>query len=201
VPGKTSLLEYRKKRDFRSTREPRGKKSRSKGKQRFVIQKHGASSLHYDFRLEVGGVLKSWAVPKGPSTDPRDKRLAVSTEDHPLDYAGFEGVIPEGEYGAGSVIVWDAGTYRNLSPNDAMDKQIEEGHVSFWLDGQKLHGGYVLQRIAEGKKERWLLIKMDDDAADARRKPVKTEPRSVLSERTVKEVAKKEKEKSTQRKK
>jgi DNA ligase D-like protein (predicted 3'-phosphoesterase) len=193
MPSKGSLREYRKKRDFRATVEPRGKKARFRGKPRFVIQKHDASSLHYDFRLEVGGVLKSWAVPKGPSTDPKDKRLAMTTEDHPLAYADFEGVIPEGEYGAGSVIVWDAGTYSNLGEDDGkkvpVEKQLDGGHLSVWLEGEKLRGGYALTRIAKGKKERWLLVKMDDDEADARRKPVKTEPRSVRSGRTVKEVA------------
>lgn len=197
MTSKGSLREYHKKRDFRSTGEPRGKKNRSKGRRRFVIQKHDASSLHYDFRLEVGGVLKSWAVPKGPSTNPRDKRLAVPTEDHPLDYGDFEGVIPEGEYGAGSVIVWDRGTYRNLGEDDdgrtiSMQKQLDGGHVSFWLTGKKLKGGYALTRIGKGKNGRWLLVKMDDDEADRRRKPVKTEPKSVLSGRTVREVAKDE---------
>lgn len=193
MPNKGSLKEYQKKRDFRVTGEPRGKKGRSKGKPRFVIQKHDASSLHYDFRLEVGGVLKSWAVPKGPSTNPKDKRLAVPTEDHPLDYADFEGVIPEGEYGAGSVIVWDAGTYRNLGEEDGkkapVEKQLGRGHLSIWLDGKKLHGGYSLTRVGKGKKGRWLLVKRKDEEADARRKPVKTEPESVRSGRTVEEVA------------
>jgi DNA ligase D-like protein (predicted 3'-phosphoesterase) len=190
MPGNASLKEYRRKRDFRTTGEPRGRKGRRKSAHpQFVIQKHDASSLHYDFRLEVDGVLKSWAVPKGPSTNPKDKRLAVPTEDHPLDYATFEGVIPAGEYGAGSVIVWDAGKYRPLGEDhekeDAVPvaKQLDRGHLSIWLDGEKLRGGYALNRIAKGKKERWLLVKMKDDQADARRKPVKTEPESVLSGR------------------
>lgn len=190
--GADTLEEYRGKRDFRKTKEPRGRKQGKRGR-RFVIQKHAASSLHYDFRLEADGVLKSWAVPKGPSTDPRDKRLAMPTEDHPLDYRDFEGVIPEGEYGAGAVIVWDRGTYRNLTDDDGdevpVDDAIEAGHLKFWLDGEKLRGGYALTRIGKGKDERWLLVKMDDDEADARRNPVSTEPESVLTGRTIEEVA------------
>jgi len=123
-----------------------------------VVQKHDARTLHYDFRLEVGGVLKSWAVPKGPSTDPREKRLAMPTEDHPLAYGDFEGVIPEGEYGAGPVIVWDAGTY-------------------------------ALQRIGGGGRERWLLVKRKDEGADARRKPTKSQPESVLSGKTIEDLS------------
>ena len=159
----------------------------------FVIQKHHATSLHYDFRLEVDGVLKSWAVPKGPSTDPRDKRLAVPTEDHPLDYIDFEGVIPEGEYGGGSVIVWDTGTYRNITTSKGEEvpasDALARGHVAVWLEGQKLSGGYALTRVGRGQDERWLLVKMKDERSDARRNPVSTEPQSVLSGRTVEEVA------------
>jgi DNA ligase D-like protein (predicted 3'-phosphoesterase) len=148
--------------------------------------------MHYDFRLEAGGVLKSWAVPKGPSTNPKDKRLAMRTEDHPIGYAKFEGVIPEGEYGAGPVIVWDTGTYRNLTENDGkevpVEQAVEEGHVSFWLEGKKLVGGYALTRTGGGEREKWILVKKADEAADARRNPVKTEPKSVLSGRTVEEM-------------
>jgi DNA ligase D-like protein (predicted 3'-phosphoesterase) len=153
---------------------------------RFVIQQHAARTLHYDFRLEVGGVLRSWAVPKGLSTDPREKRLAVEVEDHSLDYADFEGVIGDG-YGAGRVIVWDAGTYHPLTdgpPAEALDK----GHLSFWLEGEKLRGGWTLQRTHEGDKPQWLLIKKRDDEADARRNPVSTQPESVLSGRTIDEL-------------
>ncbi|HET6340791.1 MAG TPA: DNA polymerase ligase N-terminal domain-containing protein [Gemmatimonadota bacterium] len=190
------LETYRKKRDFRKTGEPSGKGRRKAGR-RFVIQKHAARSLHYDFRLEADGVLKSWAVPKGPSTNPKDKRLAMPTEDHPLDYRDFEGVIPKGEYGAGAVIVWDRGPYRNLTEDDAGDEvpvseALARGHLKIWLDGQKLRGGYALTRIGKGKDLRWLLVKMDDEGADARRNPVSTEPRSVLSGRTVEEVAEEE---------
>ena len=157
-----------------------------------MVQEHAARSLHYDFRLEAGGVLKSWALPKGPSTDPREKRLAMPTEDHPLDYGDFEGTIPEGEYGAGTVIVWDTGDYRNLTEKGGeeapIEQALEDGHAVVWLEGKKLRGGYALNRIAKGKDERWLLVKKRDDEADARRNPVKTEPESVLSGRTLAEV-------------
>jgi DNA ligase D-like protein (predicted 3'-phosphoesterase) len=153
---------------------------------RFVIQKHAASSLHYDFRLEAGGALKSWAVPKGPSTDPRDKRLAMPVEDHSLSHVDFEGVIGEG-YGAGEVIVWDAGQYRNLGERP-IEEELRDGHASFWLDGKKLKGGWSLRRVAEGKDERWLLIKKRDEEADARRNPVSTQPESVKSGKTIEEL-------------
>lgn len=152
---------------------------------RFVIQQHDASTLHYDFRLEVDGVLKSWAVPKGPSTDPREKRLAVQVEDHELGYADFEGKIGSG-YGAGRVIVWDRGQYRPLTAGDPA-AALEKGHFSFWLDGEKLRGGWTLQRTRAGDKPQWLLIKRDDEGADARRNPVSTQPESVISGRRVDE--------------
>lgn len=184
--------DYKKKRDFSRTPEPEGGRRASKSAPLFVIQKHDASTLHYDFRLEVGGTLKSWAVPKGPSTDPREKRLAVPTEDHPLDYADFEGVIPEGEYGGGTVIVWDRGTYENITEKDGKTrpaaKALEDGHLLVRLKGRKLRGGYALQKTGKGAKARWLLVKMDDGEADARRNPVSTQPESVLSGRTIEEV-------------
>lgn len=189
------LKSYRAKRDFRRTAEPQGASSSSSSKgPLFVIQKHDASNLHYDFRLEVDGVLKSWAVPKGPSTDPSVKRLAMPTEDHPLEYGDFEGVIPEDEYGAGTVLVWDTGPYRNLRAEKeddglSMPESLEDGKVEVWLEGKKLQGGYALVRTSSGDDERWLLIKMDDDEADARRNPTSTEPASVLSGRTLDEVA------------
>jgi DNA ligase D-like protein (predicted 3'-phosphoesterase) len=155
---------------------------------RFVIQKHRATSLHYDFRLEVDGTLKSWAVPKGPSTDPREKRLAVEVEDHSLAYADFEGKIGPG-YGAGAVIVWDSGTYRNLDEQRSMSAALEAGHAKFWLEGEKLSGGWTLQRTRGGKKPQWLLIKRRDQRADARRNPQSTQPESVKSGRTIEEVA------------
>lgn len=191
------LEEYRRKRDFDKTKEPSGRSGRSAGARRFVVQKHDASSLHYDFRLEVDGVLVSWAVPKGPSTDPREKRLAIQTEDHPLDYIGFEGVIPEGEYGAGTVLVWDMGTYKNLQAHkgrnsQSMRRALDAGLVEVELDGEKLKGGYALKRTQGGSKPRWLLIKMDDDHADARRRPTSTEPLSVKSGCDLDEIAEQE---------
>ena len=155
----------------------------------FVIQKHAATSLHYDFRLEVDGVLKSWAVPKGPSTDPRDKRLAMEVEDHPLEYGDFEGLIGEGSYGAGAVIVWDNGTYENLLEDQSMEEALEHGHARIWLHGEKVRGGYTLRRTSGGAKPKWLLMKRRDEEADARRNPVSSQPRSVLSGRTIEEVA------------
>lgn len=188
------LKHYQDKRDFRRTPEPQGGQRRPSERPQFVIQKHDASSLHYDFRLEVDGVLRSWAVPKGPSTDPSEKRLALPTEDHPLDYLDFEGVIPQGEYGAGPVLVWDTGPYRNLraekdeGPLD-MPESLADGQVEVWLEGRKLQGGYALIRTGDDSDSRWLLIKMDDEEADARRNPTSTEPRSVLTGRTLEEIA------------
>ncbi len=155
---------------------------------RFVIQHHAASTDHYDFRLEIDGVLASWAVPKGPSTNPKDKRMARRTEDHPMEYEDFEGVIPEGEYGAGRVIVWDRGTYTNEGKHDIADA-LKRGHLSFRLDGEKLRGGYALTRFRTGKDEAWLLVKKSDEDADARRKPVRSQPESVLSGRTLDELS------------
>ena len=191
--GAKRLARYRHKRNFSRTAEPHGGRRLKRGR-RFVIQKHDASRLHYDFRLEIDGALVSWAVPKGPSTDPRDKRLAIQTEDHPLAYATFEGVIPEGEYGAGTVMVWDRGAYRNLRAGKGKDsigmpRALAQGMIEVSLRGKKLHGGYALKRTDKGKKPRWLLIKMDDGKADARRKPVKSEVRSAKSGRTMKEIA------------
>ena len=153
----------------------------------FVIQKHDATSLHYDFRLEVGGVMRSWAVPKGPSTDPRDKRLAMEVDDHPMSWNDFEGVISSG-YGAGKVIVWDRGSYRPLTEGD-FGEALDAGHASVWLEGEKLRGGWSLRRIRSGKKPQWLLVKRRDEEADARRRPVSTQPESVISGRTIEQVA------------
>lgn len=188
---KDKLSEYHGKRDMRKTPEPSGGKRKGK-KPVFVIQKHDARNLHYDFRLEADGVLKSWAVPRGPSTDPREKRLAVPTEDHPLDYVDFEGVIPEGEYGGGTVMVWDTGTYRRKDGGDEplTEEDVDSGHVEIWLEGKKLRGGYALIRTrGDG---RWLLIKMKDKAADACRNPVSTEPDSAISGRSLEEISEEE---------
>lgn len=177
-----NLKEYYSKRNPNKSPEPQGKLVKKPGKKPiFVIQEHAASHLHYDFRLEIDGVLKSWAVPKGPSTDPSVKRLAVPTEDHPLEYAGFEGVIPEGEYGAGVVIIWDTGPYENLKENETMSREYDEGKIEIFLEGHKLKGGYALIRTARGKDERWLFFKMKDEYADTGRNPVETEPESVVS--------------------
>jgi len=154
----------------------------------FVIQKHKATTLHYDFRLEVKGVLKSWVLPKGPSTDPSDKRLAIQTEDHSIEYADFEGVIPEGEYGAGTVIVWDKGIYKNQKDDQTISEGISKGHITFRLEGKKLKGGYSLTFFRKDKNELWILVKTDDEYADARRNPVSTQKESVLTGRTIEEV-------------
>lgn len=153
----------------------------------FVIQKHDASTLHYDFRLEVGGVLKSWAVPKGPSTNPGDKRLAMPVEDHAISWGDFEGVI-RGGYGKGTVIVWDRGDYENLS-DKPMEEALEDGHASFRLHGEKLVGAWTLRRVATGKDERWLLIKKNDDEADRELDIVVSRPESAVSGRTIEQVA------------
>lgn len=150
---------------------------------RFVIQQHDATSMHYDFRLEVDGTFKSWAVPKGPSTDPRDKRLAMAVDDHEISWGDFEGVIGEG-YGAGRVIVWDRGTYESLH-EEPMGKSLAAGHASFRLEGHKLRGGWTL-RHTDGR--RWMLIKRRDEEADARRRPTSTQPESVVSGRRIDEV-------------
>ncbi|MFZ0332805.1 MAG: DNA polymerase ligase N-terminal domain-containing protein, partial [Candidatus Acidiferrales bacterium] len=162
-----ALEEYRKKRHFKETPEPSGKVGRQRGNT-FVVQEHHARRLHYDFRLEVNGVLKSWAVPKGPSMNPADKRLAVQTEDHPLEYGNFQGTIPAGHYGAGEVAIWDSGTFEPEGQMTAAE-QIERGELKFTLHGKKLKGSFVLVRIrgrGNGEKKEWLLIKHRDQAAD-----------------------------------
>jgi bifunctional non-homologous end joining protein LigD len=191
---KGSLQRYYAKRHFEKTPEPRGKVRAREGRA-FVIQKHGARRLHYDFRLEWDGTLKSWAVPKGPSLDPGDKRLAVRVEDHPLDYGGFEGVIPEGEYGAGPVIIWDRGTWE---PEGEPAKADAKGRLNFTMHGEKMHGAWALVRIGGGpygardksSKQNWLLIKRTDDAAQRGKGDVLVtkQPNSVASGRSLEDV-------------
>jgi len=161
-----ALETYRQKRDFKRTPEPRGSRGRRAGRLKYVIQKHAARRLHYDFRLELGGVLKSWAIPKQPSADPTRKRLAVHVEDHPLDYATFEGSIPAGEYGAGTVEIWDAGTW---IPRGDPAEGYAGGKLSFTLQGRRLSGGWTLVRMggrAPGEhRDNWLLLKERDTGA------------------------------------
>ena len=185
------LDRYNEMRDFHSTDEPEGKLKRSKSGRSFVIQKHAATALHYDFRLELDGVLLSWAVPKGPSLDPADKRLAVETEDHPVDYRDFEGTIPAGEYGGGDVIVWDRGTWQPIGdPRDGMKR----GRLEFVLDGEKTKGKFMLVRTrVVGKKQQWLLMKRTDEhvrtGPEANLPLVR--PESVLTGRTIEQIGKK----------
>ena len=187
------LEEYKDKRKFDQTPEPVGDAEAAGGPLMFVVQKHQASRLHYDLRLEMGGVLKSWAVPKGPSMTPGDKRLAVMVEDHPLDYRSFEGVIPDGNYGAGTVMVWDDGNY---GPFDAPTREdaerilaaaLEKGHLTFVLNGKKLQGEFALVRLRKGGPKDWLLIKANDGFMDM--SDVQVRDRSVLTERTMDEIA------------
>lgn len=184
---KQSLKKYHAKRDFRSTPEPKGKVKKSKGAL-YVIQKHDARSLHYDLRLELDGVLLSWAVAKGPSLDPSDKRLAIRTEDHPVDYGGFEGVIPKG-YGAGTVMLWDRGEWR---PKEDPHEGLENGALKFELKGERLKGGFALIRMKRRKGERrenWLLIKERDDEADADKDPTKAWTDSVKTSRDMEKIS------------
>ncbi|MGZ3410970.1 MAG: DNA polymerase ligase N-terminal domain-containing protein [Xanthobacteraceae bacterium] len=163
-----ALRFYRRKRRFAKTPEPEGRAPKRRARLAFVVQKHKASHLHYDFRLEVDGVLKSWAVPKGPSLDPRQRRLAVRVEDHPYEYRNFEGTIPKGNYGAGEVIVWDRGTYRSVQDagEDEIRSGLRKGALSFVLRGKKLRGGFSLVRLKRPRQ--WLLIKKDDENASTR---------------------------------
>jgi len=190
-----SLEKYSAKRDFSKTKEPESGKSKDKEKLSFVIQKHDASRLHYDFRLEMDGVLKSWAVPKGPSTDPKIKRLAMMVEDHPFDYRNFEGLIPKGEYGGGTVIVWDQGTYEpieEIKGKKAQEKfllrQLEAGSLKFKLHGEKLKGEFALVKTHGMAENSWLLIKHNDDYASV--KDITKEDKSVLSNKTIAQVEK-----------
>jgi len=188
-----ALKKYQSRRDFKKTPEPRGKKGGSGGRL-FVVQKHASRSLHYDFRLSISGVLVSWAVPKGPSLNPRLKRLAIRTEDHPISYGRFEGVIPKGEYGAGAVMVWDKGSYRNIKEEGgkklSMEDALKQGRVEVFLKGEKLYGGFALVRIGGSKSEKWLLIKTRDEHADARKNPVSSHKKSILTGRTMAQIKK-----------
>jgi bifunctional non-homologous end joining protein LigD len=176
-----SLSRYRRKRNFAGTPEPKPAQGKRRKHLAFVVQKHRASHLHYDFRLELDGVLKSWAVPKGPSLDPTQKRLAVRVEDHPWDYRNFEGTIPEGNYGAGDVIVWDRGTYRAVEADSeaVLRRQLRKGSLKIELRGHKLNGGFALVRLQTPR--RWLLIKTNDRHATLR--DVTRDDRSVKSHR------------------
>jgi len=187
------LGRYRAKRDFTKTSEPAGAGDAdiapADARRVYVIQKHHAGHLHYDLRLESGGVLKSWAVPKGPSLDPAERRLAVEVEDHPLDYAGFEGAIPEGEYGAGTVIVWDRGTFR-AQGDASFETMLEKGAVKIEIAGEKLAGGFAIVRTHfGGKKNNWLLIKEKDAHARPGSAVTEEQPRSVVSGRDVDDPA------------
>ena len=186
-----SLVRYKEKRNFKKTTEPVG--GGSKAKQLiFVVQKHDATRLHYDFRLEIDGVLKSWAVPKGPSTDPSVKRLAMHVEDHPFDYKDFEGIIPKGNYGAGTVIVWDYGTYEPIEKIEGKKlqekhllKQLKDGSVKVVLHGKKLKGEWALVRTKQSENS-WLLIKHRDKyASDA---DITEKSKSILSGKTIEQL-------------
>ena len=198
--AKRKLTEYRRKRDFTKTREPAGGtgsavKAVGARKKRapvlhFVIQKHDASHLHFDFRLELDGVMKSWAVPKGPSNDPSVRRLAMEVEDHPIEYNKFEGTIPHGEYGGGTVMLWDRGTYEaeNGGGVEALRDGYARGDLKFVLDGERLHGGWVLVRMKRPGRPQWLLIKHRDEYATTR-DVVEDETTSVATGRTMDDIA------------
>lgn len=190
-----SLEKYAEKRDFSKTKEPKAGRSKDKDHLMFVIQKHDASRLHYDFRLEMGGVLKSWAIPKGPSTDPKVKRLAMMVEDHPFDYRNFEGIIPKGEYGGGTVIVWDEGTYEPIdeikgkkAQEKHLLKQLETGSVKIKLHGEKLEGEFALVKTHGMGENGWLLIKHNDQFASA--KDITKKDKSILSGKSIESMEK-----------
>lgn len=193
------LAEYRRKRDFTKTAEPRGgptKARKTAAKLAYVIQKHAASHLHFDLRLELDGVMKSWAVPKGPSLDPAVKRLAMEVEDHPIDYNKFEGTIPQGEYGGGTVMLWDRGTYTyggddDVNPVEGLRRGYAKGDFKFVLRGKRLRGSWVLVRTRRGdpKRPQWLLIKHRDEEAEPGSDVVAEYQTSVATGRTMDEIA------------
>lgn len=198
MPEHRPLDEYRRKRDFEKTPEPAGKERRAhRGALRFVVQKHEASHLHFDFRLELDGVMKSWAVPKGPSLDPAVKRLAIEVEDHPIEYNTFEGTIPEGEYGAGTVMLWDRGTYSAADapddPVDALRSGYESGELEFILHGERLNGAWALVRTQRGPRRgvrsQWLLMKLRDEDARPGFDAVAEFATSVATGRTMEALA------------
>ncbi len=187
---------YNEKRDFTRTGEPKGISGEKKSEiPIFVIQKHDATNLHYDFRLEIDGTLKSWSVPKGPSTNPSVKRMAIPTEDHPLAYAVFEGSIPREEYGGGTVLIWDKGRIKSIKKDEegnpmSLEESFKAGSIEIDLNGKKLQGGYNLIKMKGGRmRGNWLLMKQDDKHADARRNPISTQPNSVVTGRSIEEIA------------
>ncbi len=191
---KEKLLEYRRKRDFARTAEPAGGRTAAKKKLAFVIQKHAASRLHYDLRLELDGVMKSWAVPKGPSLDPAVKRLAMEVEDHPIEYNKFEGTIPEGEYGGGTVMIWDQGSYKyggdDPDPIGGLRRGYEKGDFKFILQGKRLKGSWVLVRTRRGEsKPQWLLIKHRDEYAEPGAEVTAAYETSASTGRSMEEIA------------
>ena len=193
VKRSAPLAAYNAKRDFALTSEPAGTVPRAKGAMlRFVIQKHAASHLHFDFRLELDGVMKSWAVPKGPSLDPSVKRLAMEVEDHPIAYNTFEGTIPQGEYGGGTVLRWDRGTYEADEGGDiaALRSGLKRGSLKIVLHGKRLRGAFVLRRMNKPGRAQWLLIKRGDEFADVSRDIVAEVTTSVASRRTMESIAK-----------
>lgn len=188
--------EYQAKRDFTKTKEPQGNSRKGNDlRPIFVIQKHAASNLHYDFRLEISGTLKSWAVPKGPSIDPSTKRMAIPTEDHPIDYAWFEGTIPQGEYGGGTVMIWDKGTFVNINKDKnaaeiSLEESYQQGRIEVRIEGEKLRGGFALVKMKSGKMAgNWLLTKMKDEFANPDYDPVQSETLSSESGRSMAEIA------------
>jgi bifunctional non-homologous end joining protein LigD len=188
----TPLAEYNRKRDFSRTKEPEGKVPKKKAKElQFVIQKHAASHLHYDFRLELDGVMKSWAVPKGPSLDPSVKRLAMEVEDHPISYNTFEGTIPAGEYGGGTVMLWDRGTYEAEDGGgvESLRRGYDRGDLKITLEGKRLRGSWALVRMKRPGRPQWLLIKHRDEGADPSRDIAAEHTTSVVSRRTMESIA------------
>jgi len=189
---KAPLGEYNAKRDFTRTAEPAGKVPKPRSKTlHFVIQKHAASHLHYDFRLELDGVMKSWAVPKGPSLDPSVRRLAMEVEDHPIAYNAFEGTIPQGEYGGGTVMLWDRGTYEADDDGGpaSLRSGYEKGELRFVMHGKRIRGGFVLARLRRPGRPQWLLIKRRDDYADPERDITAEETTSIATRRTMEQIA------------